>query len=141
MGEIVSRSTSRQRFNMWLMTVFGGSALLLAAIGIYGLMAYSVEQRTQEIGIRLALGAPVSQVRNMVVMQGMRLAVLGVIIGVAAAFGLARLMATFLFGVTARDPMVFTGVPLLLAAVAFFAVWFPAVRGSRVDPVIALRTE
>jgi putative ABC transport system permease protein len=141
MEEVVLRSTSRQRFNMWLMTVFGCSALLLAAIGIYGLMAYSVEQRTQEIGIRLALGAPVAQVRNMVVLQGMRLAVVGVIVGLAAAFGLARLIATFLFGVTARDPLVFVGVPLLLTAVAFLAVWLPAVRGSRVDPVIALRAE
>jgi predicted permease len=141
MDEIVSISTSRQRFNMWLMTVFGGSALLLAAIGIYGLMAYSVEQRTQEIGIRLALGAPTAQVRNMVVFQGMRLAIVGVIIGIAAAFGLARLIATFLFGVTARDPLVFIGVPLLLTAVAFLAVWLPAIRGSRIDPIIALRAE
>jgi ABC-type antimicrobial peptide transport system permease subunit len=115
--------------------------LLLAAIGIYGLMAYSVEQRTQEIGIRLALGAPTAQVRNMVVFQGMRLAIVGVIIGIAAAFGLARLIATFLFGVTARDPLVFVGVPLLLTVVAFVAVWLPAVRGSRVDPLIALRAE
>ena len=84
---------------MWLMTVFGGCALLLAAIGIYGLMAYSVEQRTQEIGIRLALGAQASQVRNMVVRQGMVLAIVGVVIGLAAAFGLARLITTFLFGV------------------------------------------
>ena len=141
MDEIVVRSTSRERFNMWLMAVFGCSALLLAAIGIYGLMAYSVEQRTQEIGIRLALGASATHVRNLVVFQGMRLAVTGVIIGVAAAFGLARLIATFLFGVTTRDPVAFVGVPLLLTAVAFLAVWLPAVRGSRVDPVIALRAE
>ncbi len=127
--------------NMWLMTVFGGSALLLAAIGIYGLMAYSVEQRTQEIGIRLALGAPTSGVRNMVVFQGMRLALAGVIVGLAAAFGLAKVVATFLFGVTARDPLVFAAVPLLLAGVAFLAVWLPAVRGSRIDPIIALRAE
>jgi len=141
MDEIVKLSTSRERFNMWLMTVFGGSALLLAAIGIYGLMAYSVEQRTQELGIRLALGAEASKVRNMVVFQGMRLAVIGVLVGVAAAFGLARLIAAFLFGVTARDPLVFAGVPLLLTAVALVAVWLPALRGSRVDPVIALRAE
>ncbi len=141
MDEVVTISTSRQRFNMWLMTVFGGSALLLAAIGIYGLMAYSVEQRTQEIGIRLALGAPAAGVRNMVVFQGMRLAIAGVIVGLAAAFGLAKVIATFLFGVTARDPMVFTAVPLLLTVVAWLAVWLPAVRGSRIDPVIALRTE
>jgi putative ABC transport system permease protein len=141
MDEIAARSVSRQKFNMWVMTVFGGCALLLAAIGIYGLMAYSVEQRTQEIGIRLALGAQAAQVRKMVVSQGMILAFVGVGIGLAAAFGLARLITTFLFGVTAKDPVVFAGVPILLAAVAFFAVWLPARRASRVDPLIALRYE
>ena len=141
MDEIAARSVSRQKFNMWVMTVFGGCALLLAAIGIYGLMAYSVEQRTQEIGIRLALGAPASQVRKMVVSQGMILALVGVAIGLAAAFGLARLITTFLFGVTAKDPFVFVGVPILLSAVAFFAVYLPARRASKVDPLIALRYE
>jgi putative ABC transport system permease protein len=141
MSEVVSLSFSRQQFNMWLMTVFGCCALLLAAIGIYGLMAYSVEQRTQEIGIRLALGAQASQVKNMVVFQGMRLALVGVVIGVAAAFALARLISTFLFGVTARDPLVFVGVPAVLTAVAVLAVWIPARRASRVDPLTALRYE
>jgi putative ABC transport system permease protein len=138
---VVSRSTAQEQFNMWLMSVFGASALLLAAIGIYGLMAYSVEQRTQEIGIRMALGAQSRQVKNMVVFQGMRLAIVGVLLGVAAAFGLARLIATFLFGVTARDPLVFAGVPALLTVVALLAVWIPARRASRVDPIIALRYE
>jgi predicted permease len=141
MNEVISRSTSREHFNMWLMTVFGSSALLLAAIGIYGLMAYSVEQRTQEIGIRLALGAQVSQVKNMVVFQGMRLAIAGLIVGLAASFGLTRLIAAFLFGVRPWDPTVFTLAPVILAAVAFFAVWLPARRASRVDPIIALRYE
>jgi len=141
MDSIVSTSVSRQRFNMWVMSVFGACALLLAAIGIYGLMAYSVEQRTQEIGIRLALGAQAGQVRKMVVFQGMALSLIGVAIGLAAAFGLARLITTFLFGVTAKDPLVFGVVPLLLATVAFFAVWFPALRASKVDPIIALRYE
>jgi putative ABC transport system permease protein len=141
MEEVVSRSTSRQRFNMWLMTVFGVSALVLAAIGIYGLMAYSVEQRTQEIGIRLALGANAAKVRTMIVRQGMALASAGVVVGLAAAFGLARLMETLLFGVTTRDPLVFAGVPLLLTLVAFVAVWLPARRASRVDPISALRYE
>jgi predicted permease len=141
MDSIVSTSVSRQRFNMWVMTVFGGCALLLAAIGIYGLMAYSVEQRTQEIGIRLALGAQLEQVRRMIVRQGMTLALIGVVIGLAAAFGLARLITTFLFGVKAYDPLVFSAVPIVLAIVALIAVWFPARRASRVDPIIALRVE
>jgi putative ABC transport system permease protein len=141
MGDVASLSTSRQRFNMLLMTVFGLSALLLAAIGVYGLMAYSVEQRTHEIGIRVALGAQADQVRNMVVLQGMRLALVGIVVGVAAAFGLARLIAGFLFGVTTWDPLAFAGVPLLLGAVSFLAVWLPARHASRVDPVIALRAE
>jgi putative ABC transport system permease protein len=141
MEEVVSRSTSRQRFNMLLMTVFGSAALLLAAIGIYGLMAYSVEQRTQEIGIRLALGAEATRVRRMVVFQGMRLAIVGVVVGIASAFGLTRFIATFLFGVQARDPIIFVGIPILLTTVAFLAVWLPAARASRVDPLVALRYE
>jgi putative ABC transport system permease protein len=141
MGEVVSTSTSRQRFNMWLMTVFGGCALLLAAIGIYGLMAYSVEQRTQEIGIRIALGAPAGRVKNMVVRQGMTLAIVGVIVGVASAYFLARFVESFLFGVQPRDLLVFVGVPIVLSLVALVAVWLPARRASRIDPIIALRYE
>jgi len=141
MDEVVALSTARQRFNMILMTVFGGSALLLAAIGIYGLMAYSVEQRTQEIGIRLALGAGMSQVRNMVVLQGMILAVAGVIIGMAATFGLTRFIESILFGVKNRDPVVFSTVPVLLIIVALAAVWLPAARASRVNPLDSLRYE
>jgi ABC-type antimicrobial peptide transport system permease subunit len=141
MTEVVSRSTSRERFNMWLMTVFGGCALLLAAIGIYGLMAYSVAQRTQELGIRMALGAEAGHVRRMVVRQGMRLAAVGLVLGLVASMALARVVESFLFGVTARDPLVFLGVPLVLAVVAFVAVWLPALRASRVDPIEALRYE
>ncbi len=141
MLEVVSISMSRQRFNMWLMSIFGASALLLAAIGIYGLMAYTVEQRTQEVGIRLALGAETSAVRRMVVVQGMRLAFVGVAVGLAASFGLARLMTTFLYQVTATDPLVFTGVPIVLSLVALVAVWLPARRASRIDPIVALRYE
>jgi putative ABC transport system permease protein len=139
--ETVSRSTSRQRFNMLLMSVFAGSAVLLAAIGIYGLMAYSVEQRTQEIGIRLALGAEAGAVRRMIIVQGMTLAVLGVVVGIGGAFGLTRFIQSFLFGVEARDPLVFVGIPLMLTAVSLAAVWFPAVRASRVNPLEALRYE
>jgi putative ABC transport system permease protein len=141
MAEVVSRSISRQRFNVLLMTIFGGSALLLAAIGIYGLMAYSVQQRTREIGIRMALGAEEAQLRKMIVLQGMRLAVIGVIVGLAAAFGVTRLIAGLLFGVEARDPLVFVAVPLALALVALAAVWVPARRASGVDLLAALRYE
>jgi len=141
MDEIVSRSTRSTDFNTLVLTIFAGTALLLAAIGIYGLMAYSVEQRTQEIGIRLALGAEYGRVRNMVVFQGMRLALVGVIIGVASAFGLTKLIASLLYGVKERDPLVFIGVPVLLSAVALVAVWLPARRATRVSPVDALRSE
>jgi predicted permease len=141
MEEIVSNSLSRQKFNMWLMTVFGFVALLLAAIGIYGLMAYSVQQRTQEIGIRLALGARLDQVRNMVVAQGMKLAVVGVAIGIGAAYGLTQSIASFLFGVEAHDPLTFVAVPALLGLVALAAIWIPARRASRVEPLKALRYE
>jgi predicted permease len=141
MNEIVARSTSRDAFNMLLLGVFGVTALALAAIGVYGLMAYSVQQRTQEIGIRRALGASGPQVRNLVVSQGMRLSLSGVVLGVISAFLASRVLASLLYGVTARDPMVFLSVPLVLTAIALVAVWLPARRASRVDPLIALREE
>jgi putative ABC transport system permease protein len=141
MEDVVSRSVSRQHFNMLLMTMFGASALLLAAIGIYGLMAYSVEQRTQEIGIRLALGADSRHVRWMIILQGMRLAMIGVVVGLASALGLARVIATLLYGVTSRDPAVFVAVPIVLSIVAFVGVSLPARTAVRVDPVTALRAE
>lgn len=141
MTEIVVESTARQDFNMLLLTIFGATALILAAIGIYGLMAYSVQQRTQEMGIRMALGADRGHIRSLVVWQGMRLTIAGVVLGIAAAFGLTRLLASFLFGVKAWDPLVFVSVPLILSAVAFLAVWFPATRASRLDPQQALRIE
>jgi ABC-type antimicrobial peptide transport system permease subunit len=126
---------------MWLMTVFASSALLLAAIGIYGLLAYSVEQRTHEIGIRVAIGAEAGQIRSMVVGEGLRLALIGVAIGLAVALALAQSIASFLFGVEPWDPLVFAAMPLLLLAVALLAVWLPARRASRVDPIVALRYE
>jgi putative ABC transport system permease protein len=141
MDEIVVRSTARETFNMLLLTIFGAVALVLAAIGIYGLMAYSVQQRTQEIGIRMALGADRATIRRLVVWQGMRLALVGVAIGIAGAFGLTRFIASFLFGVKAWDPAVFIAVPIILSAVALFAVWVPATRASRLDPMQALRIE
>ncbi len=139
MSEVVSRSTSRERFHMLLMTVFGGVSLLLAAIGIYGLMAYSVEQRTQEIGIRMALGAEQSDVRGMVMRQGMTFAVIGVLVGIVGAFALAKQIASLLFGVTAWDPLVFGTIPVVLIATALVAIWWPALRATRVDPAVALR--
>ena len=141
MADVVSLSTSRQRFNMLLMSVFACSALLLAAIGIYGLMAYSVEQRTAEIGIRLALGADVGGVKRMIVLQGMRLAVVGVIVGVSFAFNLTSFIGRFLFSVKPWDPMVFVTVPAALSAIALLAVWLPARRASHINPIDALRYE
>jgi len=141
MEEIVSRSISRQRFNVLLMSVFGVSALLLAAIGIYGLMAYSVAQRTHEIGIRIAMGAEAHQVRRMVVVQGMRLAVAGVIVGIVAAWWMALSMSSVLYEVQARDPLVFFVMPVVLTIVSLIAVWLPARRASNVSPLIALRAQ
>lgn len=141
MDEVMGRSTARQSFNMLLLTIFGAVSLVLAAIGIYGLMAYSVEQRTQEMGIRMALGADRSIIRRLVVWQGMRLALIGVILGVTMSFGLTRLLSTFLFGVRPWDPVVFLSAPLVLAATASLAVWLPAVRASKVAPLQALRAE
>ena len=141
MAEITARSTAREDFNMVLLTIFGGLALFLAAIGIYGLMAYSVEQRKREIGIRLALGAESTGVRNMVLVQGMRLGLIGVSTGMAGAFGLTRLISGLLFGVKPLDPVVFTTVPLLLSLVVLFAIWLPATRASRVDCIATLRDE
>ena len=141
MDEIVIRSTSRESFNMLLLTIFGGVALALAAIGIYGLMAYSVAQRTQEMGIRMALGADRGRIRKLVVWQGMKLTLVGVVLGIGAAFWLTRFISSFLFGVKAWDPVVFASVPVILAAVALLAVWLPAARASKLDPMRALHVE
>ncbi|HEU4619921.1 MAG TPA: ABC transporter permease [Gammaproteobacteria bacterium] len=141
MEDVISVSTSRQRLNMLLMTIFGGAALLLAAIGIYGLMAYSVQQRQQEIGIRMALGAEARRVRRMVVRQGMLLVVVGLAAGLVGAFFAANVLSAFLFEVKPRDPAVFVAVPVVLVLIALAAVWLPAGRASRVDPLAALRYE
>ena len=141
MDEVMGRSTARQSFNMLLLTIFGAVALLLAAIGIYGLMAYSVAQRTQEMGIRMALGADRDTIRKLVVWHGMRLALVGVVAGIVTSFGLTRLLSTFLFGVKPWDPVVFVAAPIILTAIALLAVWLPAARASKVDPMQALRAE
>lgn len=141
MDQVVGESTARSDFNTTLLSTFAGVALLLAAIGIYGLMAYSVQQRTQEIGIRMALGASPENVRKMVVWQGMRLAGSGVVIGVAAALGLTRFMAGLIYGVKTWDPAVFVSVAVVLSAVSWLATYVPARRASRVDPMVSLRYE
>jgi putative ABC transport system permease protein len=141
MDQVMGESTARSDFNTTLLSIFAGVALLLAAIGIYGLMAYSVQQRTQEIGIRMALGASPANVRKMVVLQGMRLAAIGVVIGVAAALGLTRFMAGLIYGVKTWDPIVFISVAALLSTVSWFATYIPARRASRVDPTVSLRYE
>ena len=141
MDEIVVLTTSRERFNMLLLSVFGASALLMAAIGIYGLMAYSVQQRTQELGVRMALGAQASNIRNMVIRQGMLLAGIGLVIGIGGAFWLTTFLAGFLFGVKTWDPTAFILTPIFLCAVGLVAVWVPARKATRVDPISALRFE
>jgi predicted permease len=139
MDRIVIQSSARDEFNTLVLGIFAFTAILLASIGLYGLMAYSVEQRTLEFGIRLALGASYPQVRNMVVRQAMTLAAAGVVIGLAAAYGLTRLMASLLFQVKPNDPAVFASVAAILAVVALLASYLPAKRALRVDPVVALR--
>ena len=141
MDEFLARSTATQDFNVVLMLIFGASALLLAAIGIYGLIAYTVQQRTQEIGIRLAMGASRASVRNMIVAQGMRLVLFGVAIGVAAAYSLTRFLASFLIDVKPRDPLVFIAVPVVLILVALLAAWLPARQVAHIDPADALRCD
>ena len=141
MQQVVGESTARNDFYMTLLTIFAGVALLLAAIGVYGLMAYSVQQRTQEIGVRMALGASPQQVRRMVVVQGMQLALVGVVIGVGSALGLTRLMSSLLYGVKPWDPITIALVAVLLSGVTLLATYLPARRASRVDPMVALRYE
>jgi putative ABC transport system permease protein len=141
MEQVIGESTARHRFNMVLLSVFAGLALALAAIGVYGLMAYAVQHRTQEIGIRIALGARPKDVRRMVLLEGMRLALTGVVIGVAGGLALTRMMVGLLYGVQPSDPTVHAIVAVLLTAVALIAVYVPARRATRVDPVVALRWE
>jgi predicted permease len=141
MEQVRGESTSRNDFNMTLLTIFAGVGLLLAAIGIYGLTSYSVEQRTQEIGIRMALGAAPDDVRKMVVLQSMWLALIGVGVGLAAALALTRLIAGLLYEVKPWDPAAIISVAALLIAIALVATYVPARRASQVDPMVALRYE
>lgn len=139
MEEVVSESIARQRFSMLLLAIFAGVALVLAAVGIYGVMSYSVAQRTHEIGIRMALGAQTGTVLKLAVGHGLKLLLAGIVIGLVAASLLTRLMSTLLFGVTPTDPLTFTAISLILLAVGLLASYIPARRATKVDPVIALR--
>jgi putative ABC transport system permease protein len=141
MEEILAGSIARQRFSMLLLAIFAGVALVLAGVGIYGVMSYSVAQRTREIGIRMALGAQTGAVLKLAVAYGMKLVIAGIVIGLIAAFALTRVMSTLLFGVTATDPATFTLISLLLVAVAALASYIPARRATKVNPIIALRYE
>jgi putative ABC transport system permease protein len=141
MEEILAESIARQRFSMLLLAIFAGVALVLAGVGIYGVMSYSVAQRTHEIGIRMALGAQTGAVLKLAVGYGMKLVIVGIVVGLIAAFALTRVMATLLFGVTATDPATFTLISLLLIAVAALASYIPARRATKVNPIIALRYE
>jgi putative ABC transport system permease protein len=141
MEEVLAESVSQSRFYMRLFAIFAGMAVLLAAIGIYGVMSYFVSQRTHEIGVRLALGARPSDVLGLVGRLGLKLTLIGVALGAAMALGLTRLIAGFLFGVKPGDPSTYIVVAVGLVGVALLACYVPARRASKVDPMIALRYE
>jgi putative ABC transport system permease protein len=141
MSEVVGKSLVQPRFLSLLLATFSGIALFLAAIGIYGVMAYSVAQRTQEIGVRMALGAQRVHVLRLVFGQGFMLLLVGTLIGLGGAFALTRLMRNLLFEITATDPLTYSGVVGLLALIALLACYIPARRATRVDPLVALRYE
>jgi putative ABC transport system permease protein len=139
--EYLARALARPRFNAMLLAIFAGTALLLTAIGIYGVMAYSVSQRTNEIGIRIALGAGKNSIFRLVVGQAMTIVAISLVVGLLGAFAATRLLNSLLFGIGASDPLTFFAIMLLVSVVAFLAAWLPARRATRVNPIIALRAE
>jgi ABC-type antimicrobial peptide transport system permease subunit len=139
MNDVIMESTATMRFQTWLMAIFSATALLLAVVGVYSLIAYSVEQRRYEIGVRMALGARPTDIRKVIVWRGMILTLIGIAAGLAAAFNLSKLVSGFLFGVTARDPLVFISATLLLMAVGFLAAWLPSWRVMQINPITLLR--
>jgi predicted permease len=141
MDEMLGEETASRRLGMTLLTTFAGLALLLATLGIYGVLAYFVVQHTQEIGVRMALGAQRSNILALVLKQGMALTLLGVVIGLAIAFAITRLMASLLYGISTTDPLTYGVIVLLLTTVAFFACYLPARRATKVDPMVALTYE
>jgi putative ABC transport system permease protein len=141
MDEYISATVATPRFNATLLVIFAGVALILTIVGLYGVMSYSVAQRTNEIGIRMALGAQTSDVLRLIVSQGFKLVLIGLGIGLAGAFALMRVIASLLFGVTTKDPLTFAAVAVLLALVALLACYIPARRATRLDPLHALRYE
>ena len=141
MDQLLHDSLARQRFNLFLLTIFAGVALLLSSAGIYGVIACSVARRTREIGIRMALGARAFDVLALIVREGVLLTGAGLAFGLIAALALTRLMAGLLFGVSPTDPITFAAIALLLAGIAILASYLPARRATRVDPVVALRCE
>ena len=139
MDQVISEATASTAQNTWLMTTLSALALLVAVLGVYAIAAHSAQQRTHEMGVRLALGAPASSVRRMVVWESMRVVLVGAAMGVTAAAGLSALLATMLFGVTEHDPLTFITVPAFLVASAFAGAYVPARRASIVDPLVVLR--
>ena len=141
MTKLVAESVARRRFNMMLTGLFAGVALLLASVGIFGVLNYMVAQRTPEIGLRVALGAQTRDLLRLVLGQGLRLILFGLVVGLAASFALTRVLAGLLFGVTPTDPLTFVAVSFLLLGVALLACYVPARRATKVDPLVALRYE